>query len=65
MDRKDWFIKQAQASIARHDQNMDYQSKVLREQTLAFLNRYMSPDHLALTVAHSLRHQEEKTPHGG
>ena len=49
MDRKDWLIKQAQASIVKHNQNLDYQTKVLYNEVRAVTKR-LSPEELALVL---------------
>lgn len=61
MNSKDYRIKQAQALISEYDKNMDWQSKVLREQALAFIARYSSIDTLALTLADSLKPEGAQT----
>lgn len=55
MDRKAYWIKQCQGYIAQHDEHMDYQSKVLREQALAFIERYSSIEQLASTITRHWR----------
>lgn len=55
MDRKSFWIRQAVSHIREQDKNMDYQSKALREQALAFFNHFMTEEQLALSVARSLK----------
>lgn len=49
MDRKDWLIKQAQASIARQNKNLDYQTKVLYNQVRA-VTKNLNDEQLALVM---------------
>ena len=64
MDNKEAMIKRAQALIAARDEVMSWRDKVLREQALAFLDRFLTTDHLALAIAHNLR-ETTTTPRGG
>jgi hypothetical protein len=65
LDRKDWLIKEFQWHVARHDKNMDYQSKVLREQALAFIGAFTSIEALALTTAHAMQQEQKTTRRSG
>ncbi len=58
VDRKDWLIKQAVGHIREYDKNMDYQSKMLREQALAFFDRFMNPEQVALAIASSVKQEQ-------
>jgi hypothetical protein len=44
--------------IREQDKNMDYQSKRLREQALAFFDRFMNPEDLALVIAISVKQEQ-------
>ncbi len=57
MGRKEAMIKRAQALIAAQDEKMDWRSKVLREQALFFIDKFVQTEELALVVAHHLRNR--------
>lgn len=54
MDRKDVLIRQAETMIARHNQNLDYRTKVLYNQVRHAVSK-MDEGQLALVLTHTLK----------
>ena len=53
MNRKRMLIKKAQAIMVRHEESLDYDTKVLYNQ-IRFITRHMSEEQLARTIDKSL-----------